>query len=111
MKHVGLRGSPQDIASQEQIGAETVFALTGTTPAISPASGTIQTWTLSANSTPTLGTWTAGTGITLMLTAGSFTVAWPSITWATADSNAPTPKTTGTTVIVLWKVGTVVYGK
>jgi len=32
---------------------EDIFALTGTTPALEPANGTIQTWTLTANSTPT----------------------------------------------------------
>ena len=85
--------------------------LTGTAPDLSPTNGDIQPWTLTANSTPTLGTWAAGAGLTLMLTAGVFAVTWPAITWTTADGNAPTPKTTGTTVIVLWKVGTVVYGK
>ena len=98
-------------ALQAGAAAETVFALTGNTPAISPAAGTIQTWTLAANSTPTLGTWASGAGLTLMLTAGAFAVTWPAITWATADGNAPTPKTTGVTIIVLWKVGSTVYGK
>lgn len=99
------------VALQATSAAETIFTLTGATPVISPTAGTIQTWTLTANSTPTLGTWAAGAGLTLMLTAGAFSVAWPAITWATADGNAPTPKTAGVTIIVLWKVGTTVYGK
>ena len=99
------------VALQATSAAETVFALTGATPVISPTNGTIQPWVLTANSTPTLGTWASGAGLTLMLTAGAFAVAWPAITWATADGNAPTPKTAGVTIIVLWKVGTTVYGK
>lgn len=99
------------VALQATSAAETIFTLTGTTPVITPDSGGIQLWTLTANSTPTLGTWAAGKGLTLMLTAGAFSVAWPAITWATADGNAPTPKTSGVTIIVLWKVGTTVYGK
>ena len=106
-----VAGSLQELPVGDTLAAaETVFALTGTTPVITPTNGTIQTWTLTANSTPTLGTWAAGTGLTLMLTAGAFAVTWP-ITWATADGNAPTPKTSGVTIIVLWKVGTTVYGK
>ena len=36
---------------------EEVYAVSGTTPALSPTNGSIQTWTLSGNSTPTAGTW------------------------------------------------------
>lgn len=110
MKHVGRRAHAQDIASQEQL-ANTTATLSGTAPALTPATADIQTWALTANSAPTLGAWAAGAGITLMLTAGAFTVTWPAITWATADGNPPTPKTSGITIIVLWKVGTTVYGK
>ena len=100
-----------DSAARSAIAAETVFVLSGNTPIITPANGTIQPWTLVVNSTPTLGTWASGAGLTLMLTAGAFAVTWPAITWATADGNAPTPKASGITVIVLWKVGSTVYGK
>ncbi len=92
---------------------EQVFAVTGTTPALSPANGTIQTWTLTANSTPTAGTWNAGQSITLMIDDGSaFTVTWTSlaITWKTDAGVAPTLNTTGFTAITLWKVGTTIYG-
>ena len=34
---------------------EEVFAVTGTTPALSPTNGSIQTWVLSGDSTPTEG--------------------------------------------------------
>jgi hypothetical protein len=89
--------------------AENVFAVSGTTPALSPTNGTIQTWTLSANSTPTVGTWNAGESITLMVLDGTaFTITWPTITWV--GGSAPTLDTTKYTVIELWKVGTVIYG-
>ena len=92
---------------------EEVFAVTGTTPALSPANGSIQTWTLSGNSTPTAGTWNAGQSITLMIDDGSaFTVTWSSlaVTWKTNAGVAPTLNTTGFTVITLWKVNTTIYG-
>ena len=92
---------------------EVVFAVTGTTPALSPTNGSIQTWTLSGNSTPTAGTWAAGQSITLMIDDGSaFTVTWSSlaVTWKTDAGSAPTLNTTGFTAITLWKVGAVIYG-
>lgn len=92
---------------------EEVFAVTGTTPALSPTNGSIQTWTLSGNSTPTAGTWAAGQSITLMVDDGSaFTVTWTSlaVTWKTDGGSAPTLNTSGFTVIALWKVGTTIFG-
>lgn len=89
---------------------ETVFALTGTTPALNPTSGMIQTWTLSASSTPT-DSLNAGESLTLMIDDGTaYTITWPSVTWKTNGGVAPTLNTTGYTVIVLWKVSTVLYG-
>ncbi len=92
---------------------EEVFAVTGTTPALSPTNGSIQTWTLTANSTPTAGTWAAGQSITLMIDDGAaYTITWTSlaVTWKTDGGVAPTLNTTGFTVITLWKVGTTIYG-
>lgn len=89
---------------------ETVFALTGTTPALDPSNGTIQTWTLSANSSPT-DSLNDGESLTLMIDDGSaFTVTWPSVTWKTDAGVAPTLNTTGFTVVILWKVSTTLYG-
>lgn len=88
---------------------ETVYALTGTTPALDPANGTIQTWTLSANSTPT-DSLSDGESITLMIDDGTaYTITWPTITWV--GGSAPTLATTGYTVVVIWKVGSTLYGK
>ena len=92
---------------------EEVFAVTGTTPALSPTNGSIQTWTLTASSTPTAGTWNDGQSITLMIDDGTdYTITWTSlsITWKTDGGTAPTLNTTGYTVIALWKVGSVIYG-
>lgn len=92
---------------------EEVFAVSGTTPALSPTNGSIQTWTLTANSTPTAGTWAAGQSITLMVDDGTtYTVTWTSlaVTWKTTGGTAPTLATSGYTVITLWKVGTTIYG-
>jgi hypothetical protein len=92
---------------------EEIFAVTGTTPALSPTNGSIQTWTLSGNSTPTQGTWANGQSMTLQIDDGTaFTVTWTSfaVTWKTDGGSAPTLNTSGVTVIVLWEVGSVIYG-
>jgi hypothetical protein len=89
---------------------ETVFAATGTTPALSPTNGTIQTWTLSGASTPTSGTWGAGASMTLQITASTNTVTWTSLAVSWIGGSAPTLSTTGITVIELWKVGSTIYG-
>jgi hypothetical protein len=89
---------------------ETIFAITGTTPALSAANGTIQTWTLTANSTPT-DSLANGQSITLLIDDGTaYTITWPSVTWKTNGGVAPTLNTTGVTAIVLWEVGGVLYG-
>lgn len=65
---------------------ETVHNFTGT--AISPANGTIQYKTLSANTTFTE-TLADGQSVTLMLNPGTFTVTWPAVTWIGAAASAP----------------------
>lgn len=92
---------------------EEVFALSGTAPQLSPSNGSIQTWVLTGNSTPALGTWNSGQSLTLMVDDGAgYTITWTSIgvTWKTGTGSAPTLNTTGYTAITLWKVGTVIYG-
>lgn len=88
--------------------SETVFTVTGTTPALDPANGGIQTWTLSGASTPTDG-FDAGESMTLMIDDGSANgITWPTMKWA--GGSAPTLATTDYSVVVLWKVGTTLYG-
>jgi hypothetical protein len=89
---------------------EDVYALSGTTPALEPANGSIQTWTLSGNSTPT-DSLAAGEAITLMIDDGTaYTITWPTTTWVNNGGSAPTLATTGYTVVALWKVSTTLYG-
>lgn len=89
---------------------ETVYALSGTTPALNPSNGTIQTWTLTGASTPT-SSLNAGESLTLMIDDGTgYTITWPSVTWKSDAGAAPSLNTSGYTAIVLWKVGSVVYG-
>lgn len=89
---------------------ETVYALSGTTPALDPSNGTIQTWTLTGNSTPT-DSFTAGESMTLMIDDGTaYSITWPSVTWKSGGGFAPILNLTGFTVVVLWKVGTTLYG-
>jgi hypothetical protein len=91
---------------------ETVYAITdGASVDINPAVGTIQTWTLGANRTPTATSFAAGQSVTLMITSGSFTVTWTTIGVSWIGGVAPTLATgTVKNVIVLWKVGSTVYG-
>jgi len=92
---------------------EEIFAVSGTTPALSPTNGSIQTWTLSGNSTPTQGTWDNGQSLTLMVDDGAArTITWTSlaVTWKTNGGLPPTLNLTGFTAIQLWEVGNVIYG-
>jgi len=92
---------------------ETVYAVSGTTPALSPNNGTIQTWTLSGNSTPTAGTWASGQSLTLMVNDGTaYAITWTSlgVVWKTDAGVAPILNTTGETAIQLWKVSSTIYG-
>jgi fibronectin-binding autotransporter adhesin len=93
---------------------EEVFAITdGTTVNLDPNNGSIQTWTLGANRTPGQANWAAGQSITLQVDDGSaFTITWTTlaVVWKTDGGTAPTLNLTGFTVIVLWKVGTTIYG-
>jgi hypothetical protein len=89
---------------------ETVYALSGTTPALDPSNGGIQTWTLSGNSTPT-DSLASGEALLLMIDDGStYTITWPSVTWKTNSGAAPPLNTTGFTAVLLWKVSTTLYG-
>lgn len=92
---------------------EEVFAVSGTAPALSPTNGSIQTWTLTGNSTPTLGTWGSGQSMTLLIDDGTaYVINWVSmgIVWKTGGGTAPVLLTTGYTSLSLVKVGTTVYG-
>jgi hypothetical protein len=98
---------------------EDVFTITdGAAFEIDPSNGSIQLITLGANRTPKGTNFVAGEAVTLMVDDGTaYTLTWTDTTfgtsgvsWKTDSGSAPTLNTTGYTVIVLWKVGTQVYG-
>lgn len=92
---------------------EEVFSITGATPALSPANGSIQTWTLTGNSTPTLGAWASGQSVTLMVDDGTaYSINWASmgVVWKTNGGTAPVLLTAGYTALALVNVGGTVYG-
>ena len=91
--------------------SEDVYAITGTAPVIEPDNGSIQTWTLTGASTPTDG-FSTGQAVTLMIDDGSaYTITWPTMTWQVTGGTPPTLAATGYTTVVLWKVGSTLYGK
>jgi hypothetical protein len=89
---------------------EDVYAITGTSVALEPDNGSIQTHTLSGNTTYT-DAFSSGQAITLMIDDGSaYTVTWPTMTWVNNAGAAPTLALAGYTVVAVWKVSTVLYG-
>lgn len=85
---------------------------------IDPGNGSVQLITLGASRTPKATNFAAGEAVTLMVDDGTaYTITWTDATfggsgvvWKTNSGVAPTLNTSGYTVIVLWKVGTQVYG-
>ena len=89
---------------------EDIYALSGTSASLEPDNGSVQTHTLTGNTTYTDG-FSAGQAITLMIDDGTaYTVTWPTMTWVNNGGAAPTLATTGYTVVALWKVSTTLYG-
>ncbi len=93
---------------------EEVFAITdGASVNLDPNNGSIQTWTLGASRTPDQANWAAGQSINLLIDDGTdYAITWSTLAveWKSDAGVAPTLNTTGFTVIVLWKVGTTIYG-
>ena len=86
---------------------ETVYALAGT--ALDPNNGTVQTKTISANTTLT-DSLSSGESLSLHLTgASSYTITWPTITWITGTGNSA-PTLTAADTVVLFKISTTLYG-
>lgn len=89
---------------------EEVVALSGTSVALNPNSGTIQTHTLTGTTTYTDGL-AAGQSLTLMIDDGTgYALTWPTITWKNNGGSAPTLATSGYTVVTLWKDSSTLYG-
>jgi len=100
-----------DVILDGGVTEETGTMPAGSTPAIDPTNGTVQEWTLTANSSPT-DSLADGEFVELLIQDGTaYTITWPTITWLTDDGTAPTLKTTGVTPVLLQKVGTTLYGR
>jgi hypothetical protein len=82
---------------------------------IDPANGSVQVVTLGASRTPAATNFEAGQTVLLGIDDGTaYTVTWTTVavTWVKpgGTASAPTLATTGYTWVLLWKVGSVVYG-
>ena len=88
---------------------ETVYNLAGTV--IDVANGTIQTKTLSGATTFTESL-ADGQSVMLGITAGAFSVTWPTTTWAKVGGSgvAPTLTSTGVNWVILWQTGGTLRG-
>lgn len=111
----------QTLTDPAIIGAitEDVYTITdGAAFEIDPGNGSVQLITLGASRTPKATNFAAGESVTLMVDDGSaYTLTWTDATfggsgvvWKTDAGVAPTLNTTGYTTIILWKVGSQVYG-
>ena len=88
---------------------EDMYAITGTSVALEPNNGSVQTHTLTGATTYTDG-FSAGQGITLMIDDGTGqAVTWPTMTWINNAAAAPDLATDADTVVALWKVGSTLY--
>lgn len=86
----------------------------GSSVLLNPNNGPIQTWTLGADRVPNQTGWASGQSITLLIDDGTgFSINWStnlSVVWKTNSAAQPPLNTTGFTVVVLWKVGSTIYG-
>lgn len=93
---------------------EDIFTISdGASVDLNPANGTVQLWTLGASRSPTATSFAAGQSMVLGIDDGTtYAITWPSVTWVVAGggATAPTLATSGYTWVVLWKVGTTLYG-
>ena len=107
---VTLTGS-QTLTNKTFTGyTETVYTLaTSGSVALNPANGTIQSCAAAGAVTFT-DSIAAGQSIVLRLANGaSYTITWPTMTWAGPNGNAA-PTLSAGNVVVLWKEGSTLYG-
>lgn len=113
-------GAIADLTSTQTLSGKTfdnysekVFAITDSEGvAINPANGPIQTWTLGANRTPNLSSIAAGQSVLLAISSGSYVITWSSVVWPKqgGGGTAPALATSGVNHVVLWRVGSQLYG-
>jgi hypothetical protein len=95
---------------------DTVHTITdGAAFEIDPANGSVQIVTLGAARTPAATNFAAGQTVLLGIDDGTaYAITWTTVapTWVKpgGTATAPTLATTGYTWILLWKVGSVIYG-
>jgi len=95
---------------------DTVHTITdGAAFEIDPGNGSIQVVTLGANRTPAATNFDAGQTVLLGIDDGTdYLIDWTTVavTWVKVGgtATAPTLATTGYTWILLWKVGSTIYG-
>jgi len=98
---------------------EDVYTITdGAAFEIDPGNGSVQLITLGAARTPKGTNFAAGESVLLMVDDGSaYALTWTDtkfgtagVLWSTDAGSAPTLNTSGYTSMVLWKVGSQVYG-
>lgn len=89
---------------------ETVHALSGTSAALDPTNGTIQTHNIAADTTYT-DSLSSGESMTLTVTSAStsYAINWPTATWINNAGVGPGITNTGLLVVVLWKSGSTLY--
>jgi hypothetical protein len=95
---------------------DTVYTITdGAAFEIDPANGSIQVVTLGASRTPAATNFEAGQTVLLGIDDGStYSLTWTTVnpTWVKVGgtASAPTLATSGYTWLLLWKVGSTIYG-
>ena len=100
-----------DIVLTGSIQEETA-SLSGSTPALNPANGTITYFFISSGTNPVF-TDGLASGESMILeinNSNGRTVTWPTVTWVNNNGSAPTLPSTATTVITFWKNGTRLLG-
>jgi hypothetical protein len=90
---------------------ETVYTFTSSSGnlTIDPSNGTIQLKTLTAATTFSVANFDEGHSVTLMLgNPNDAVITWPPIYWA--NSSEPVLQSTGLNTVIIWKVGSTLYG-
>lgn len=105
-----INGGTLSAPSLDGCPVEEIFAITGTTPAIDPGNGTIQTWALSGNSTPTDSLANGESVLLLISNPGDHSVVWTSLVDVWLGGAAPlSVESTGVEAFELFKAGGTVY--
>jgi len=88
-------------------GSISYVAVTGTV-ALDPANGSLQKFSLAANTTFT-DSLVNGQSIVVQIENNGFTVTWPSITWVTSGGNVLPTTLTAKDTFVIWKNTSTLY--